>query len=394
MSTPFDEKVDRFNTPSAKFHKGYLKDIFGTDDLYPFWIADEDFKTPSPILEAFKSKSEEGIFGYEYKPSTFMPILKNWYKSRYKCDLDTSWVQFTPTIMSSMAMALDLFTNKGDGVIVQPPVYMEFANTIKNTDRMVVENPLTLDDLHYEINFEELAELAALESTKAMMICNPHNPGGRVWTRNELAKVVDICVAHKILLLADEIHADIVFKPAEFTSLLSFPGIHNQLVVCYSPAKVFNQASVTDSMAIIPNAELRDSFTKLRLRYNLGRTYAFSRIAMEIGFSKCADWVDDLNAYVAGNVNYIANFLNNNIKQVELVKQEGTYLVWLKVDKLPLTGSELIKYLGKEAKMGVNDGASFGNTAKGFIRMNVACPKDIIVEAMNNLNGAIKRLPE
>ena len=394
MSFLFDEKINRFNTPSAKFHRGYLKDMFGTDDLYPFWIADEDFKTPVSILEDFQAKSKEGIFGYEYKPSTFMPILQNWYKTRYKCDLDTSWVQFTPTIMSSMAMALDVFTNEEDGVIVQPPVYMEFANTIKNTGRMVVESPLLLRDLHYEINFEELAELASLETTKAMMICNPHNPGGRVWTHNELAQVVDICLAHNILLLADEIHADIVFKPAEFTSLLSFPEIHNQLIVCYSPAKVFNLASVVDSLAIIPNDDLRNQFAKLRLRYNLGRTYAFSRIAMETGFSKCGEWVNDLNEYVAENVNYISNFLNENIQQIELVKQEGTYLVWLKVDQLPLSGSDLIKYLGKEAKMGLNDGENFGASAKGFVRMNVACPKEIIVQAMSNLNGAVKRMSE
>ena len=353
MSYSFDQKIDRFKTPSAKFHRGYLKDMFGTDDLYPFWVADQDFKTPPAILDAFKTKVDEGIFGYEYKPQTFMPALQNWYKTRFNSELDTSWVQFTPTIMSSMAMALDLFTTKGDGVIIQPPVYMEFASTIKVTERTVVENPLVLNDLHYEINFEELAELASKETTKAMMICNPHNPGGRVWSRRELAQVVDICLAHNILLLADEIHADIVFKPAEFTSLLSFPEIHNQLIVCYSPAKVFNIASVTDSLAIIPNEKLRTQFSKLRLRYNLGRTYAFSRIAMEIGFSECANWVDELNAYVAENVNYISNFLSKNIPQIELVKQEGTYLVWLKVDQLPLHGSKLIKYLGKEAKMGL-----------------------------------------
>jgi len=150
MKYSFDEKIDRFKTPAAKFHKGYLQDIFGTDDLYPFWVADEDFKTPPQILEAFKDKIEEGIFGYEYKPKTFMPALRNWYKTRYNCDLDTSWVQFTPTIMSSMAMALDLFTNEGDGIIVQPPVYMEFSSTIKKTGRIAVENPLVLTDLHYK----------------------------------------------------------------------------------------------------------------------------------------------------------------------------------------------------------------------------------------------------
>ena len=392
MNYSFDEKIDRFKTPAAKFHKGYLKDIFGTEDLYPFWVADEDFKTPPQILDAFKAKIEEGIFGYEYKPETFMPALKNWYATRFNCELDTSWVQFTPTIMSSMAMALDLFTDEGDGVIIQPPVYMEFENTVNRTKRNKIVNPLLLVDLHYEMNFAEMEELASTDTTKAMMICNPHNPGGRVWTKPELQKVVDICLKHNILLLADEIHADIVFSNGEFTSLLSFPEIHNQLIVCYSPAKVFNIASVTDSIAIIPNEEMRNQFSELRMRYNMGRTYAFSRIAMETGFTKSGEWVNALNNYVEQNVKYISDFISSQIPNIQLIKQEGTYLVWIKVDQLPIQGKELIQYLAKEAKMGVNDGANFGISAKGFIRMNVSCPKEIIVEAMNNLKSAITKI--
>ena len=389
MDYSFDEKLDRFKTPSAKFHKGYLNDIFGTVDLYPFWIADQDFKTPPHILEAFHVKINEGLYGYEYKPATFMPALQNWYKTRFRCDLDTTWVQFTPTIMSTMAMALDVFTKEGDGVIIQPPVYMEFESTIKRTNRNIASNPLQLVDLHYEMDFDLLETLAKNDFNKAMMICNPHNPGGRVWTKHELQKVVNVCVENNILLLADEIHADIIFSNAEFTSLLSFPEIRDQLVICYSPAKVFNIPSVTDSLAIIPNEKLRDKFTQLRIRYNLGRTYAFSRIAMETGFTESAKWVDELNNYVEKNVNYISSFLKDNIPEVELVKQEGTYLVWLKVDALPLKGKELIKFLGKEAKMGLNDGAAFGPTGKQFVRMNVSCPLDIIKEAMGNLKSAI-----
>jgi putative C-S lyase len=389
MKYSFDEKIDRFNTPSAKFHKGYLKDIFGTEDLYPFWIADEDFKTPPQILNAFNAKIEEGLFGYEYKPTTFMPALQNWYKTRFHCELDTSWVQFTPTIMSTMAMALDLFTKEGDGVIVQPPVYMEFESTIKRTQRKLISNPLKLIDLHYEMDFKLLELEAQKSASKALMICNPHNPGGRVWTKNELQKVVNICVANDILILADEIHADIIFSPAEFTSLLAFPEIHDQLVVCYSPAKVFNIASITDSLAIIPNADLREKFTQLRLRYNLGRTYAFSRIAMETGFTESAEWVDELNNYVERNVAYIATFLKENIPEIELVKQEGTYLVWLKVDALPLQGKKLIQFLAKEAKMGLNDGAAFGPSGTPFVRMNISCPAEIVKEAMANLKTAV-----
>tara|TARA_R110002050_G_scaffold286088_1_gene436109 strand:+ start:65577 stop:66767 length:1191 start_codon:yes stop_codon:yes gene_type:complete len=391
MNHSFDEKIDRFKTPAAKFHTGYLKDMFGTDDLYPFWVADQDFKTPPQIIAAFEDKIKEGIFGYEYKPKTFMPALENWYKKRFNVTLNTDWVQFTPTIMSSMSMALDLFTKTGDGVIIQPPVYMEFENTLKRTGRTKITNPLVLENLHYQMNLKELEELASQENTKALMICNPHNPGGRVWTKSELQSVVDICAKHHLLILADEIHADIVFSNGEFTSLLAFPEIHEQLIVCYSPAKVFNIASVTDSLAIIPNKEYRAAFSELRIRYNMGRTYAFSRIAMEIGFSQCGEWVDELNHYLEENKNYIATYLDENIPQIKLVQQEGTYLVWLQVNQLPLHGNKLIQYLGQEAKMGLNSGSNFGVSGKNFVRMNIACPLSVIKDAMHHLNKAVAK---
>lgn len=392
MKYSFDEQIDRFSTPAAKFHPGYLKDIFGTDDLYPFWVADMDFKSPPQILEAFSDKIEEGVFGYEYKPETFVPALTNWYKSRFNCEINASWVQFTPTIMSSMAMALDLFTSENDGIIIQPPVYMEFSNTIKKTERLVVTNPLRLVDLHYEIDFEQLEDLAAKESNRAMLFCNPHNPGGRVWTKKEVQKVVDICVKHNILLIADEIHADVIFSNGTFNSLLNFPEIHDQLVVCYSPAKVFNIASITDSLAIIPNKELRDKFNLLRLRYNMGRTYAFTRIAMEIGFTSAHEWVDELNIYIEKNVNYISQFLQNNIPEIELVKQEGTYLVWLKTTNLPIKGNKLVHYIAKEAHIGLNNGIAFGKEGQDFLRMNVACPLEIIKKAMIQLSSSMELL--
>jgi putative C-S lyase len=392
MDYSFDEKINRFETPAAKFHKEYLMDIFGTDDLYPFWIADEDFKTPPEILSAFTEKISSGVFGYEYKPDSFNSTLVNWFDTRYGCLLNPDWVQYTPTIMSSIAMALDLFTEKGDGIIIQPPVYMQFENTINITERTVIENPLILEDLHYEINFNELEQLATKKNTKALMICNPHNPGGRVWNMKELQQIVTICKKHNLLILSDEIHADIIFSKGKFNSLLAFPEIHEQLVVCYSPAKVFNIASITDSMAIIPNEKLRNSFSKLKARYNMGRTYAFSRIAMETGFRESGKWVDALNIYLEQNVTYISNFLNENIPEIKLIKQEGTYLVWLKVSELPLEGTTLIQFLAKHAKMGVNDGANFGKSAKGFIRMNISCPKKIIEEAMNNLLFAVQKM--
>jgi cystathionine beta-lyase len=388
----FDEHIDRKSTPAAKFHPTYLQEIFGTDQLYPFWVADMDFKIPPSIQEAFYHRTDHGVFGYELKSNECVPSISHWFNDRFHCTLESDWILFTPTIMSSVALAIDTFTAPTAGIIILPPVYMDFANTIQKTGRKTIEVPLELKNLHYEIDFEELEKMASIPENSALLMSNPHNPGGRVWTPTELKKIVDICLKHQVLLISDEIHADIIFSTGKFTSLLDFPEIHSQLVVCYSPGKVFNIASITDSLAIIPDETKREEFRKLQQRYNLGRTNAFAQVAMESGFTHSAPWVDAMVKYVEKNHDFIAHFLESRIPQIQLVKQEGTYLVWFKVDQLPLQGKDLIRYLAKEARVGFNDGAAFGKAGEGFLRMNIACPLSVIEEAMEGMALAIEKL--
>jgi cystathionine beta-lyase len=388
----FDELIDRKSTPAAKFHSIYLQEIFGTDQLYPFWVADMDFKIPPSIQEAFYHRTDHGVFGYELKSNGCIPAISLWFNDRFHCTLNSDWILFTPTIMSSVALAIDAFTSPTDGIIILPPVYMDFANTIHKTGRRIVEVPLELINLHYEIDFECLERMASIPENTVLLISNPHNPGGRVWTRTELEKIVDICLKHHILLISDEIHADIIFSMGKFTSLLDFPDIHSQLVVCYSPGKVFNIAAVTDSLAIIPEEKKRIEFRTLLQRYNMGRTNAFAQVAMESGFKHSSPWVDALVKYVEKNHDFIAHFLETRMPQIKLVKQEGTFLVWFKVDQLPLQGNDLIRYLAKEARVGLNDGAAFGKAGEGFLRMNIACPLSIIKEAMEGMAQAIGKL--
>ncbi len=392
VTNHFDELNDRFSTYAAKFHPDYLFDIFSTDELYPFWIADQDFKSPPAVINALVHRANNGIYGYEYKPAQFKNIVKKWYWDQFQCVIKEDWMVHTPTIMSSMAMAVDLFTQSSDKVIIQPPVYKEFSNVLNKTERTAITNPLVLKENKYQIDFDQLKELAKKDNVTALMLCNPHNPAGRVWTRQELQQVVNIALENNLLIISDEIHADIVFSNGQFHSLLSFPEIQQQLVVCYSPAKVFNIASISDSLCLIPNRELRMKFDSLRDRYNMGRTNAFSQVAWMAGFSHGASWVKELNQYLERNVTYIHEFVKNQIPEISCVKQEGTYLVWMDVSKLNIQGEELIQYLAKNAQVGLTDGAVFGKEGTHFVRMNISCPFSIIKQAMDSLRDSIHQI--
>ncbi|MGB1004654.1 MAG: MalY/PatB family protein [Salibacteraceae bacterium] len=387
----FDHEHNRFNTHAAKFKSEYLLEIFGTTNLYPFWIADQDFKCPPPILHALHNRVDEGIFGYECRADDYKSIQANWYQRRYSCTIKPEWINTIPTIMTGMAMVLDLFTTKTGKVIKQPPVYKEFENTIHKTGRTTVNNPLKIVDLRYEMDLENLEKKVSNNVIEAIIICNPHNPVGRVWTPLELQKIVSICLANNVLVISDEIHADIVFTGSEFTSMLSFPEIHDQLIVLYSPSKLFNIASICDAICIIPNPQKRVQFENLQNRYNLGRPNAFTQVATTVGYSKCDDWINGLNQYLEDNVSLISYYLKNEIPELKLIKQDGTFLIWVDITELKICSTLLIKRLAKEAKIGVSDGMIFGEKGQQFIRMNISCTRKTIQEALTNLKKYVKK---
>lgn len=392
VKSDFDEVHDRFGSAAAKFHPKYLTEIFQTTDLYPFWIADQDFKSPPAILQGLKQRVDEGIFGYEERLGQHTDAEVDWFKRRYHVSIKKKWITHTPTIMTAMSICLELFTSRESIVLKQPPIYKEFQNCISKNNRKVIDNPLKLVDLRYELDFEQLVKTIDKTQPEALLFCNPHNPVGRVWTRTELQQLVDICIENNILIISDEIHADIVFKGYQFHSLLSFPEIHESLIVLYSPSKVFNIASISDALCIIPSKIKRDNFQKFQDKYTLGRPNALTQIAQEIGFTECDEWIHELNTYLEQNVKFICEFLRSNLPQLQLVKQEGTYLVWIDMSFLRFEPNELISFLAKEAKLGLSDGAIFGTEGKGFVRMNISCPRSVIMTAMENLLKAIKKL--
>jgi cystathionine beta-lyase len=384
----FSTCPDRFHSPSSKYNREFLKDIYGTDDLRPLWVADQDFVCPPPILEHFKEKTEFGVFGYEYRPNSFHAAVEKWFERKYNVAIDPLKVQYSPTIMTSMAMALELFTNPGEGVIIQPPVYMEFKNTVEKSGRTVATNPLVIENERYVMDYLDLEQKASLPYNTAMLLCNPHNPGGRVWSKEELKKVVEICVKYDILLISDEIHADIIYSGHAFNSMLHFEEMYDNLMVCYSPGKVFNIASLSDSMAIIPSDEMRDAFNALRLKYNLGRTNAFARLAMEVGFSKCDQWLSDLLSTLEQNRDTMNHFISFEIPQIKMMIPEGTYLAWLDISSLKMSSKEAIRHFAKYG-IGLNPGNDFGENGEGYVRMNFACTPDTINAALVRLQQSV-----
>lgn len=384
----FSSCPDRFLSPSSKYNRRFLKEIYGTDDLLPLWVADQDFVCPPQILDGFSTKTNFGIFGYEYRAASFHEAVKNWFSRRYKVSIDPEGIQYTPAIMTSIAMALELFTQPGEGIIIQPPVYMEFRNTVEKAGRTVVINPLINKEGRYIMDYGDLEQKASLPYNTAMMLCNPHNPGGRVWSQEELQRVVDICIKYDLLLISDEIHADIVYSNHSFKSLMHFEDIHHNLVVCYSPGKVFNIAGVSDSLALLPNDEMREEFQSLRLKYNLGRTNAFSRLAMEIGFTQCDEWLNELISTLEQNRNMLYAFIRQQTPQIKMMIPEGTYLAWLNISELGMSSREAIRYFAMQG-LGLNAGIDFGDNGEGFVRLNIACPQEILEEAMMRLKPSI-----
>ena len=322
-------KIDKkLNTlPLTKSNPNTLASLFGMTDITPMWVADMEFEIAKPIQDALIHRIANSGFGYEYKPESFFLAQKNWYKEKYQIDLDRNHVLYSPSITTTIAVLLENFTSENDGIIIQPPVFMEFRDVIHKTKRKIIKNPLKLVDEHYEIDFEDLEEKAKSENNKILILCNPHNPVGRVWTKQELERIVDICKENDVILVSDEIHKDIILFNNHFNSILKFEDIYENIVVCTSEVKSFNLSGMADSMAIIPNENIRNSISRIFKKYNLGRTNALTRVALETAYTTGDEWLKNVIEVIEKNVKSIESELKDS--KINLIKPEGTYQVWL-----------------------------------------------------------------
>ena len=386
----FDEDIDRRAVPALKVHPNVL----GQDgaDLFPGGVADMDFKPSPAVLAAMQDRLAHGVFGYEAVPSGLFPALTDWLQDRHGWTVDPSHILRAPNVLNILAMAAQVFTKEGDGIIVQPPVFFDFYDIIAENNRRLIRNPLRLRNGRYEMDFAGLAHVAADPNVTMLYLCNPHNPVGRVWTPDELSQLGAICRAHGVFVVSDEIHGDLTFPGHHYTpfATLSDADARNS-IICISPAKSFNIAACCSAFSIISDANRRAILQAENSRLTVNKNNAFASAAMEAAYRYGGPWLDAARAYIDGNLSLVRSRLSQ-LSNVDMIEPEGTFLVWLDFRKLGLPPEQLTLFLRQRAKWAITRGPAFGDEGIGFGRLNIACTRENLTDALDRLDRALEEM--
>ena len=390
----FDEYIERRGTESYKWD-GYhpeFPEVPETQELLPLWVADMDFKCPQPVIDAVTKRAELGIYGYSVTNSDgFVEAACTWVKRRYHYNIEKEWIVYTRGIIPGYNIAIQAFTNPGDGVLIQRPVYSPYTDSIITNGREVVDSPLKRVNGHYEIDFEDFEVKAARPNTKLMIMSNPHNPIGRVWTEEELQKIGEICVKHHVIIVSDEVHADLIMKGYRHVPIASLSKeIADITISAYAPSKTFNMAGLQTSYFVISNPFLRADFVGQQARNRIWDINFFGSAALQAAYTECDEWLDELLIYLEDNMDFMKEYLESRIPKLKMNKPEGTYLVWVDFTGTGLSGEQLQKKMLEEAKIAVDFGDWFGDGYELFARFNVACPRNILQEALHRLEKVFK----
>ena len=382
----FDELHDRKKSHSVKWNNEFLDKMFGKGDLLPFWVADMDFLASKTLINNLKERAEHGFYGYEFRPDSIKEKIIEWCFRRHNWEINEKHLSFAPNVLSAISVLIELRSNPGDGVIIQPPVYYPFEETIKSSDRKVVYNRLVEDKGLYRIDFDNLKEIASQEDTKIMVISSPHNPVGRVWTELELTKMAQICLEENVLLISDEIHMEFIFSHQYFhsTALLEEKYIKN-IVQLFSAGKTFNLSGNTIGIAHFKDRKLQRDFNKFLHRFHLNGVNVFTTTALETVFSEGETWFNELILYLEDNLKYVEKRISNELPHVKLFKPEGTYLLWLSFREYNFKGRELEKILMKEAEVALDPGRWFGEEYCSYARLNIGCSRELLTVAINRI---------
>lgn len=383
----FDQVVNRKGTHALKVD--VLKERFGSEDLIPLWVADMDFLSPPEITEAIIERAKHGIFGYTCPCEQYYNSIINWLEKYHGWKVEKDWLSFIPGIVKGIAFVVDCFTERNASVIIQPPVYHPFNIVPTLNHRRVVDNPLILEAGKYKMDFEDLKKNIDPEC-KIMILCNPHNPGGRVWTKDELIELAEICYDNNILVISDEIHSDLAYdghKHVPFASV-SEKAAQNSITFM-APSKTFNIAGIVSSFSVIPNEKLRNKFHAYLKKSELEEGHIFAYIAATAAYTKGGEWLKEAKEYLWGNIRLVDNYLKENIPQIKAMIPEASFLVWLDCRELGLSQKELVSLFVDDAKLALNDGSMFGQGGEGFMRMNIGSPRSVIEQALFNLKKAI-----
>ncbi len=388
----FDSIIDRKKTNSVKydFISEYYPDA--DENMLSLWVADMDFPSPRPIIEGLKKRVEHGIFGYSHYPASYYDAVISWFHRKYDLNIDRKWIIHSPGVLSGIDAAIQGLTAPADGIIIQPPVYYPFFECIRGNGRKVIENPLIFKDGKYFMDLEGLRGLLQTDSVKMLILCHPHNPVGRVWSRSELIALWEILREKDLIVISDEIHCDLRYSNVEFNSMLKISNYNQQVIVCTSASKTFNLAGLQLSNLIIPNDRYRDSMKRVLRSMGVVHPNCFSPIATEIAYKdpECERWLHKMMEYVRENLEFMRSYLQQYLPKITIIEPDGTYLVWLDFRAFNLPASEINRIIEKEAKIAFDDGIIFGTGGAGFQRVNIACPRPILKAALERLHNVFK----
>jgi len=386
----FDKRIDRTGTASYKWDQS--EQLFGRADVLPLWVADMDFEPPREVVEAIKKRADIGIYGYTIRPDSYYEAIRGWLSRRHGWRVERDWISSSPGVVPALSIAVQAYTEPGDGVILQSPVYYPFYDVIRMNGRKVVDNPLTLgEDGKFAMDFD-LLEKQAREGAKLLLLCSPHNPGGRVWTREELERVGRICAAHGLVVVADEIHHDLVFSGHRHTPLASISEEFARLsLTCIAPSKTFNLAGLQAANVIIPDADLRAKYNRLLKTLSLHMESFFGLTAVEASYTHGDEWLDQLIPYLEGNLEALLSYVSGQLPQIRIMRPEGTYMAWMDCRAISEDPADLKKLMFEEAGVAFSEGSVFGRQGAGWLRVNLACPRALLVEALERFGTAVAR---
>ena len=388
MKYNFDEIINRYNTNSLKFDFALQRKR--PQDAIPLWVADMDFKTLDEVQDALANKAKHGIFGYSEPTKSYFDALNAWFRKYHNWDIDTSKVVLACGVVFAIAATIRALTKENDAVLICQPVYYPFEETIKVNNRKLVVSELVNKDGHYEVDYEDFESKIINNDVKLFVLCNPHNPVGRVWTKEELEKIADICEKHNVFVISDEIHADFTyegFKHIPFAKIKQ--GRDDNFIVCTAPTKTFNLAGLHISNIYIPNDIVRRKYKLEMDRIGYSQSNIMGIVACQAAYENGDEWLKELKTYLKSNYLFVKEYINNNIPKLSLIEPEGTYLLWIDCKKLELCDYELKELINYKAKVWVDDGYVFGKGGSGFIRINIACPKQTLFKALEQIKNVI-----
>lgn len=385
----FDTIIDRKNTDCLKYD--FAKRRGMPEDVLPLWVADMDFKTSSYVEDALAERARHGIFGYSESQTPYFEIVRDWMKRHHDWEVKEPWLIKTPGVVFALAMAVKAYTEPGDGVLIQSPVYYPFSEVIEDNGRRIVSNTLVLGEDHkYHIDFEDFERQIKENQVKLFFLCNPHNPVGRVWITEELTRLGDICLKYQVTVVSDEIHSDFIFRGRHQVFADLKREYADITVTCTAPSKTFNLAGLLLSNIFISNRELRHKFRQQVNAAGISQLSPFGLVACETAYTQGEEWYQAMLAYVAENIAFTREYVEKHLPGVEMVEHEGTYLVWLDFRKTGLSVEELEDLIVNRAKLWLDSGKIFGKSGEGFQRINVACPRQILEEALHRIREQLQ----